>query len=102
MGFASGTRSENRATLVASIARARRCLDELINDATASPETIAAREQCTVRRVNRTLSLAFLAPDLFKAAIEATLPHRMGVTRLADLPAEWSRQRRTPVPAVCS
>ncbi len=41
-----------------------------------------------------TLSLAFLAPDLVKAAIDGRLPHGMGVTRLADLPAEWSRQRR--------
>jgi site-specific DNA recombinase len=44
--------------------------------------------------VNRTLSLAFLAPDLIKAAIEGRFPHGMGVTRFADLPAEWSRQRR--------
>ena len=37
-------------------------------------------------------SLAFLAPDLVKAAIDGRLPHGMGVARLADLPAEWSRQ----------
>jgi site-specific DNA recombinase len=47
-----------------------------------------------VRKVNLTLSLAFLAPDLVKAAIDGRLPHGMGVARLADLPAEWSRQRR--------
>jgi hypothetical protein len=41
-----------------------------------------------------TISLAFLASDLVKAAIEGRLPHGMGVTRLADLPAEWSRQRQ--------
>ncbi len=87
-------RSENRATLVASIARARRWLDELITDPTAKPESIAKREQCSVRKVNLTLSLAFLAPDLAKAAIDGTLPRGMGVVRLADLPAEWSRQRR--------
>jgi DNA invertase Pin-like site-specific DNA recombinase len=87
-------RSENRATLVASIARARRWLAELINDPTASPESIAKREQCSIRKINLTLSLAFLAPDLVKAAIDGTLPHGMGVARLADLPAEWSRQRR--------
>ena len=39
-----------------------------------------------------TISLAFLAPNLVKAAIEGRLPHGMGVTRLIDLPAEWSRQ----------
>ena len=41
-----------------------------------------------------TISLAFLAPDLVKAAIEGRLPHGMGVARLGDLPAEWSRQRQ--------
>src|SRR5712671_583163 len=41
-----------------------------------------------------TISLAFLAPDLVKAAIDGRLPHGFGVTRLSDLPAEWSRQRR--------
>jgi site-specific DNA recombinase len=87
-------RSENRATLVASIAHARRWLNELIADPTASPESIAKREQCSVRKVNLTLSLAFLAPDIVKAAIDGALPHGMGVVRLADLPAEWSRQRR--------
>jgi hypothetical protein len=34
-----------------------------------------------------TISLAFLAPDLVKAAFEGTLPAEMGVARLCDLPA---------------
>jgi hypothetical protein len=37
-------------------------------------------------------SLAFLAPDLVKAAVEGRLPRGIGVTRLRDAPAEWSRQ----------
>jgi len=45
-----------------------------------------------VRKVNMTVSLAFLAPDLVKAAIEGRLPYGMGVARLCELPAEWSRQ----------
>jgi hypothetical protein len=85
-------RSETRATLVASIARGRRWLDELISNASASPRAIAERESCSVRRVNMTISLAFLAPDLVKAAIEGRLLRGIGVTRLIDLPAEWSRQ----------
>jgi hypothetical protein len=40
------------------------------------------------------ISLAFLAPDLVKAAIEGRLPYGMGVTRLCELPPEWSRQYR--------
>ena len=86
-------RSETRATLVASIARGRRWLDQLVADATASTGSIAKRAGCSVRKVNMTISLAFLAPDLVKAAIDGRLPHGMGVVRLADLPAEWSRQR---------
>jgi hypothetical protein len=41
-----------------------------------------------------TISLAFLAADLVKAAIDGRLPHGMGVARLTDLPAEWSRQHQ--------
>jgi site-specific DNA recombinase len=87
-------RSESRALLVASIARGRLWLDELLADANANAESIANRERCSVRKVNMTISLAFLAPDLVKAAIAGRLPHGMGVARLADMPAEWSRQHQ--------
>jgi site-specific DNA recombinase len=87
-------RSETRATLVGAIARGRRWLDELIADATATADRIAQRENCSVRKVNMMISLAFLAPDLVKAAIDGRLPHGMGVTRLTALPAEWSQQHR--------
>jgi site-specific DNA recombinase len=93
-GSARPIRSENRATLVASIARGRRWLDELTKDATSSAERIAKREGCSQRKINMTISLAFLAPDLVKAAIDGRLPYGMGVARLADLSAEWSRQRQ--------
>jgi site-specific DNA recombinase len=68
---ARAIRSENRALLVTSIARGRRWLDELITDPTATAESIATRDGCSVRKVNVTISLAFLAPDLVKAAIDA-------------------------------
>jgi hypothetical protein len=87
-------RSENRATLVTAIARGRRWLDELIANPTMNPDSIAKREGCTARQINMMISLAFLAPDLVKAAIEGKLPHGMGVRRLRDMPPEWSRQRR--------
>jgi site-specific DNA recombinase len=86
-------RSETRVSLVASIARGRRWLDELITDQKITAETIAKRERCSIRKINKMISLAFLAPDLVKAAIEGRLPRGMGVARLCDLPAEWSRQR---------
>ena len=85
-------RSENRALLIASIARGRRWLSELLTDPSANTASIADREGCSVRRVNMTISLAFLAPDLVKAAIDGRLPHGMGVVRLSDMPAEWIRQ----------
>ena len=87
-------RSENRALLIASIAQGRRWLNEIMTDPTVNTESIADREGCSARKVNMTISLAFLAPDLVKAAIEGRLPHGMGVTRLRDLPAEWPRQRQ--------
>ena len=40
------------------------------------------------------LSLAFLAPDIVEAAIAGRLPHGIGVSRLTELPPEWSRQRQ--------
>jgi site-specific DNA recombinase len=87
-------RSETRLTLVASIARGRRWLEELATNGIATAETIAKREGCSIRKVNMTISLAFLAPDLVKAAIDGRLPHGMGVARLADLPAAWSKQHQ--------
>ena len=91
---ARAIRSENRALLISSIARGRRWLNELIADPTANAASIARRDDCSVRKVNMTISLAFLAPDLVKAAIEGRLPHGMGVVSFADLPAEWSRQHQ--------
>ena len=71
-------RSESRALLVASIARGRRWLKELMTDPQSSTESIAGREGCSVRKINKTISLAFLAPDLVKAAIDGRLPLRIG------------------------
>jgi hypothetical protein len=40
------------------------------------------------------LQLTCGAQNFVKAAIEGRLPHGMSVTRLCELPAEWSRQYR--------
>ena len=84
-------RADARARLV-SIAQGRHWLDELTTGAIPNIEAIAARERCSVRKVNMTASLAFLAPDLVKAAIEGRLPRGVGAARLCDPPAEWSNQ----------
>ena len=54
-------RSETRATLVASIARGRHWLDELITDPSSTTDSIAKREKCSARKVNKMISLAFLS-----------------------------------------
>jgi len=87
-------RADTRAKLIAAIARGRRWLDTLVTGKATGVEEIATRERCSVRKVNMTISLAFLAPDLVKAAIEGRLPRSIGTARLCDLPAEWSAQYR--------
>jgi hypothetical protein len=59
---------------------------------------LCAREKCSVRQANMTISLAFLAPNLVKAAVEGRLPaasassdsaicrpNGAGVSRYSDL-----------------
>jgi DNA invertase Pin-like site-specific DNA recombinase len=85
-------RIERRARLVNAIARGRGWLDEIVSGSVTNIEQIATRQKCSVRQVNMTISLAFLAPDLVRAAIEGRLPRGIGVERLRDAPAEWNRQ----------
>ena len=86
------TRIERRARLVSAIARGRRWLDEIVSGSVTDVQQIATRQKCSVRQVNMTISLAFLAPDLVRAAVEGRLPRGIGVERLRDAPAEWCRQ----------
>jgi site-specific DNA recombinase len=85
-------RPETRAKLVSAIARGRLWLAEMQSGAVANVQNIAARENCSKRHVNMTISLAFLAPSLVKAAVEGRLPHGIGVARMFDLPPGWTRQ----------
>ena len=55
-------------------------------------EQIATTENCTVRQINMTISLAFLAPNLVQAAVEGRLPRGVGIANLRDAPVEWSLQ----------
>jgi site-specific DNA recombinase len=82
---------ERRAALLMSIARGRAWLDALIAG-TETVEVIAARHKCSVRHVNMTVSMAFIAPGLVKAAVEGRLPRGIGVANLREAPAEWSLQ----------
>jgi hypothetical protein len=85
-------RAETRAKLVTAIAQGRRWLDEIVTGATISVEDIARRQGCSVRQVNRAITLAFLSPRIIEAAIEGRLPRGIGVASIGHLPAEWSKQ----------
>jgi hypothetical protein len=52
-------------------------------------ESIASREGKSERSIRMTLSLAFLAPEIVKAAVEGRLPRGFGLKRLVDLPMAW-------------
>jgi site-specific DNA recombinase len=86
-------RSESRLKLVSAIARGRQWLSE-IEAGTATIDGIAKREACSKRHVQMTISLAFLAPSLVKAAVDGRLPRGIGVARLFDAPVAWSRQHQ--------
>jgi site-specific DNA recombinase len=88
-------KSEHRARLVSAIARGRRWLEDVVSGRVTTVAELCTREKCSVRQVNMTISLAFLAPNLVKAAVEGRLPRGIGIERLRDLPTEWSRQFET-------
>jgi hypothetical protein len=82
-------RAERRLRLISAIARGRCWLDEII---AGSITDAAKRERCTVRQINMTLSLAFLAPALVKAAVEGRLPRGINIERLRDPDPIWAKQ----------
>jgi hypothetical protein len=88
-------KAARRAKLIASIAKGRQWLDELTSGRIKSPEETAKRERCSVRKVNMTISLALLSPDIVEAAIEGRLPRGVMTSRLYDLPPNWSEQKRS-------
>jgi site-specific DNA recombinase len=92
-GSARPIRAEARTKLLAAIAKGRRWLEQILSGEAADIEAIAAREGLTERSTRMTLSLAFLAPDIVKAAVNGTLPRGFGVSRLTELPAAWMKQR---------
>ena len=82
---------ERRAALLKSIARGHTWPNEIVAG-TTTVEDIAARQKCSVRHVNMTISMAFIAPGLVKTIIEGRLPRGIGVANLRDAPPEWSLQ----------
>jgi site-specific DNA recombinase len=84
-----------RAILIEALRDAHRWLDELLSDPRLTSESIASREDKSERSIRMTLSLAFLAPEIVKAAVEGRLPRGFGLKRLVDLPMAWPDQWRT-------
>ena len=83
-----------RVILIDAIRQAHRWLDNLVSNPNETVEAIASREGKTERSIRMTLSLAFLAPDIVKAAIDGRLPRGFGLKRMVDLPMSWSDQWR--------
>ena len=71
----------------------RAWLDQLLQGDVPDLAAIVTRENRSERSVRMILSLAFLAPDIVKAAIEGTLPRGTGLSTLTDLPMDWAEQR---------
>src|SRR6476619_5556975 len=80
------TRIERRARLVNAIARGRRWLDEIVSGSVTDVQRIAARQKCSARQVNLTISLAFLAPDLVKQQSKVVCPAALVWSDSATLP----------------
>ena len=83
-----------RAILIDALRDAHRWLDELLSDPRLTVELIASREGKSERSIRMTLSLALLAPEIVKAAVEGRLPRGFGLKRLVDLPMAWPDQWR--------
>jgi site-specific DNA recombinase len=87
-------RAEARTKLVKAIAKSRLWLEELVAGTARGTDELALREKVSERSIRNLLTLAFLAPDLVKAAVDGRLPRGFGVSRLVNLPSHWEEQRR--------
>ena len=58
----------------------------------SSIDEISSREDCTKQHVANNIPLAFLAPDVVRAIIDAHLPRGISARRIAQPELEWARQ----------
>ncbi|MEL7279354.1 MAG: recombinase family protein [Pseudomonadota bacterium] len=85
----------SRQTLLSAIARAHVWYDDLRSGTVSSITELASRENRSVRSIRLNLSLAWLAPDIVRAALEGRLDPNISATELAGtLPHNWQDQRR--------
>ncbi len=88
-------KAERRSALIRAIGRGRLWLQEIV-EGLATIESLAARQHCSTRHINMTISLAFLSPALVTAAVEGRFPRGIGVAALRDAPAEWPSADESP------
>jgi site-specific DNA recombinase len=93
--YARPMSANTRVVLIEALRDAHRWLGELLSDPCLTLESLASREGKTERSIRLTLSLAFLAPEIVKAAVEGRLPRGFGLKRLVDLPMAWRDQWRS-------
>src|SRR5579863_10393170 len=72
-------------SLLGALLDADRWLDELLSDPCQSLESLVLREGKTERSIRMTLPLAFLAPDIVKAAVEGRLPRGYGLKQVPSV-----------------
>jgi site-specific DNA recombinase len=87
-------RETARSYFTSAMSDARRWLDEILTDSNQTIDAIGIREHKSARSIRMTLSLAFLAPPLVKAALEGRLPRGVNVRRMTELPMLWPEQWR--------
>jgi len=87
-------RSEVRVSIVKAVALGRQWLSELVSGQVLDTEALAAREQRSKRSIHMLISMTFVAPDIIEALVAGRLPRGIGITRLADLPPSWAKQRQ--------
>ena len=87
-------RPETQVRLVIGIAKARMWLDALLRGGTTTIKSLAQQEGRSARSMRMLLPLAFLAPDIVRAAIAGTLPRGVGLTDLSEILPDWPEQRR--------
>lgn len=85
----------NRQRLVQAIAKAHSWIDDLNKGRLKDLDAIAEHEGKSLRNIRMMINLAFLAPDIIKAALNGTLPESINATEIAQqLPVDWNEQRR--------
>ena len=85
-------RVEARVRLLESPRQSPPVARHLIAGTFTSTAEIALHERCSERAVRITLSLAFLAPAIVRAAVESRLPYGLNTSSYSEPPILWEEQ----------